>query len=172
MFDFSLGEMAVIGAVALVVLGPEKLPRVARAVGQWVGKAQRYVNDVKSDLNREMELSELRKLQEEVQDSAREIEHSMQGSLDTAQTHLSTQDTTSTDNSNNTSTDYTWQSTTHEDFVKPPPSLDELAEQVKALRQQFELSHVSRQPFKYAPRARASRRSTFVARNTHRHFQA
>ncbi|MCA3149124.1 MAG: twin-arginine translocase subunit TatB, partial [Burkholderiales bacterium] len=71
MFDFSLGEMAVIGAVALVVLGPEKLPRVARAVGQWVGKAQRYVNDVKSDLNREMELSELRKLQEQVQDSAR-----------------------------------------------------------------------------------------------------
>ncbi|MCA3155200.1 MAG: Sec-independent protein translocase subunit TatB [Burkholderiales bacterium] len=167
MFDFSLGEMAVIGAVALVVLGPEKLPRVARAVGQWVGKAQRYVNDVKSDLNREMELSELRKLQEQVQDSAREIEHSMQGSLDTAQSGLSDSDAVST-----ASQDYSWQSTTHEDFVKPPPSLDELAEQMKALRQQFELSHVSRPPFKYAPRARASRRSTSVARNTRRYFQA
>ena len=167
MFDFSLGEMAVIGAVALVVLGPEKLPQVARAVGQWVGKAQRYVNDVKSDLNREMELSELRKLQEQVQDSAREIEHSMQGSLDTAQSSLSDSDAGST-----ASQDYSWQSTTHEDFVKPPRSLDELAEQVKALRQQFELSPGSRTRFKYAPRARAGRHSQAVTRSVRRHFQA
>jgi sec-independent protein translocase protein TatB len=59
MLDFSFGELAVIGAVALVVLGPERLPKVARTVGDWVGKAQRYVNQVKTDINREMELSEL-----------------------------------------------------------------------------------------------------------------
>jgi len=65
MFDLSFGELAVIGTVALVVLGPERLPKVARTVGDWVGKAQRYVNQVKSDINREMELAELKKLQEE-----------------------------------------------------------------------------------------------------------
>ena len=65
MFDFSFGEIAVIGAVALVVLGPERLPKVARTVGDWVGKAQRYVNQVKGDINREMELAELKKLQED-----------------------------------------------------------------------------------------------------------
>jgi sec-independent protein translocase protein TatB len=64
MFDFSFGELALIGTVALVVLGPERLPKVARTVGEWVGKAQRYVSQVKSDINREMELTELKKLQE------------------------------------------------------------------------------------------------------------
>ena len=65
MFDFSFGELALIGTVALVVLGPERLPKVARTVGEWVGKAQRYVSQVKSDINREIELAELKKLQEE-----------------------------------------------------------------------------------------------------------
>jgi Tat protein translocase TatB subunit len=54
MFDFSFGELALIGTVALVVLGPERLPKVARTVGEWIGKAQRYVNQVKTDINREM----------------------------------------------------------------------------------------------------------------------
>ena len=65
MFDFSFGELAVIGAVALVVLGPERLPKVARTVGEWAGKAQRYVSQVKADINREMEVAELKKLQEQ-----------------------------------------------------------------------------------------------------------
>jgi sec-independent protein translocase protein TatB len=88
MFDFSFGELAVIGAVSLVVLGPEKLPVVARNVGQWLGKAQRYVNDVKADIQREGELAELRKFQEQVQQSAREIEGSMKQSLQTVQEQL------------------------------------------------------------------------------------
>ena len=62
MIDISFWEIAVIGVVALVVLGPERLPRVARQAGQWMGKLQRYVADVKSDLNRQMELDELRNL--------------------------------------------------------------------------------------------------------------
>ncbi len=74
MFDFSFGELAVIGTVALVVLGPERLPRVARTVGEWAGKAQRYVAQVKSDINREVELADLKKLQDEARDVARSIE--------------------------------------------------------------------------------------------------
>lgn len=74
MFDFGFSEMMVIAVVALVVLGPEKLPKVARQAGQWMGKLQRYVADVKSDINRQMELDELRKMQAELQDTARALE--------------------------------------------------------------------------------------------------
>ena len=78
MFDFSFSELALIGAVALVVLGPERLPKVARTVGEWAGKAQRYVAQVKADINREMEVAELKKLQEQARDMARSIETSVQ----------------------------------------------------------------------------------------------
>ena len=61
MFDFGFSELMVIGAVALVVLGPERLPMVARTAGEWLGKAQRLVQQVKSDIEREAELSELKK---------------------------------------------------------------------------------------------------------------
>lgn len=61
MFDFGFSELMVIGAVALVVLGPERLPTVARTAGEWLGKAQRLVQQVKSDIEREAELSELKK---------------------------------------------------------------------------------------------------------------
>ena len=70
MFDVGFSEMLVIGIVALVVIGPEKLPRVARTIGALLGRMQRYVNDVKADINREMELDELKKLQTTVQDAA------------------------------------------------------------------------------------------------------
>ena len=65
MFDFGFSELMVIGAVALVVLGPERLPTVARTAGEWLGKAQRLVQQVKSDIEREAELSELKKIQQE-----------------------------------------------------------------------------------------------------------
>ena len=73
MLDFSISELAVIAVVALVVIGPERLPKVARTVGTLLGRAQRYVNDVKAEVNREMELEELRKLQTQMQDAARGI---------------------------------------------------------------------------------------------------
>lgn len=66
--------MALIGAVALIVIGPEKLPRVARTVGTMLGKAQRYVADVKAEVNRSMELDELKKMKETVENAAREVE--------------------------------------------------------------------------------------------------
>ena len=69
--------MALIGAVALIVIGPEKLPRVARTVGTLLGKAQRYVNDVKAEVNRSMDLDELKKMKETVESAARDVETSV-----------------------------------------------------------------------------------------------
>jgi sec-independent protein translocase protein TatB len=75
--DLGLEKMIVIGAVALIVIGPEKMPRVARTVGTLLGKAQRYVNDVKAEVNRSMELEELRKMKETVESAARDVESSV-----------------------------------------------------------------------------------------------
>jgi sec-independent protein translocase protein TatB len=75
--DLGISKLALIGAVALIVIGPEKLPRVARTVGTLLGKAQRYVNDVKAEVNRSMDLDELRKMKDTVQDAARDVEHSI-----------------------------------------------------------------------------------------------
>src|SRR3569623_360018 len=69
--------MMVIGAVALSVIGPEKLPRVARTVGALIGKAQRYVADVKAEVNRSIELEELKKMKQEVETAARDVETSI-----------------------------------------------------------------------------------------------
>lgn len=90
MFDIGFSEMLLIGVVALVVIGPEKLPTVARTLGHLLGRAQRYVNDVKSDINREMQLEELKKLQSQMNQSVREIEQSVQQEVDTARASLDT----------------------------------------------------------------------------------
>ena len=78
MLDLGLSKMALIGAVALIVIGPEKLPRVARTVGTLLGKAQRYVADVKAEVNRSMDLEELKKMKETVETAARDVEQSVQ----------------------------------------------------------------------------------------------
>ena len=80
MIDLGISKMALIGAVALVVIGPEKLPRVARTVGALIGKAQRYVADVKAEVNRSMDLDELKKMRDTVEDAARNVENSIQTS--------------------------------------------------------------------------------------------
>ena len=80
MIDIGLSKMALIGAVALIVIGPEKLPRVARTVGTLLGKAQRYVSDVKAEVNRSMELDELKKMKESVESAARDVHNSIQTS--------------------------------------------------------------------------------------------
>lgn len=170
MLDFSFGEIVTIGTVALVVLGPERLPRVARTVGQWVGKAQRYVNDVKADIQREADVMELRKLQEQMTESARELENSVKQSLATIENEikpaLADADAALSDSSTHlpplhdgaapavASTpapydDYAAASgdflRTDGEFVKRPPTVEALAEQVARLEQAL------------ARRARASR---------------
>lgn len=74
MIDLGISKLALIGVVALVVIGPEKLPRVARTVGALLGKAQRYVADVKAEVNRTIELEELKRMKETVEKTAREVE--------------------------------------------------------------------------------------------------
>ncbi|AOW12282.1 preprotein translocase [Hydrogenophaga crassostreae] len=80
MIDLGISKLALIGAVALIVIGPEKLPRVARTVGALLGKAQRYVADVKAEVNRSMDLEELKKMKDSVESAARDVQSSVQES--------------------------------------------------------------------------------------------
>ncbi|MGQ0526217.1 MAG: Sec-independent protein translocase protein TatB [Betaproteobacteria bacterium] len=82
MFDIGFSELLIIAVVALLVIGPERLPKAARTLGHLFGRMQRYVNDVKADISREMELDELRKLQSSMQDAARSLENSVSREVD------------------------------------------------------------------------------------------
>jgi sec-independent protein translocase protein TatB len=85
MFDFGFTELMIIAVVGLVVIGPERLPKVAKQAGQWLGKLRRYVDDVKSDINRQMDLQELKNLQTQMTDAARDLETSMQTTVSQVQ---------------------------------------------------------------------------------------
>lgn len=88
MFDIGFSEILVIAVVALIVIGPERLPKVARTLGHLFGRMQRYVNDVKADISREMELDELRKLQASMQDAARSVEQSVNQEISATESEL------------------------------------------------------------------------------------
>ncbi len=77
MFDVGFSELIVIALVALIVIGPERLPRVARTLGALLGRAQRYVNDVKADIQREVDLDELKGIRSTFQDAAKSVEQSV-----------------------------------------------------------------------------------------------
>lgn len=79
MFDIGFSEMLVIGIVALVVIGPERLPKVARTAGALFGRMQRYVSDVKADINREIEASELKDLKKTMTEAASSFEQTVTG---------------------------------------------------------------------------------------------
>jgi sec-independent protein translocase protein TatB len=85
MFDIAFSEMLIIAVVALVVIGPERLPRVARTVGHLFGRLQRYVNDVKADINREIELDELRKFKNEFEQAAQSVQTEVTGEMQKVQ---------------------------------------------------------------------------------------
>ena len=84
MIDFGFDKLALIGAVALIVIGPEKLPKLARTVGHLFGKAQRYVADVKAEVNRSIELDELKKMKTDFEDAARNVQQSVQEEVNQA----------------------------------------------------------------------------------------
>jgi len=88
MFDIGFSELMVIGVVALIVIGPEKLPRMARTVGHLAGRLQRYVSDVKADINREIELDELRKMRDSMQEAASSFESTVQTEVHKTETEL------------------------------------------------------------------------------------
>ena len=84
MIDFGFDKIALIGAVALIVIGPEKLPKMARTVGHLFGKAQRYVADVKAEVNRSIELDELKKMKSQFEDAARDVEQTVRTEVNAA----------------------------------------------------------------------------------------
>ena len=88
MFDIGFTELLVIAVVALIVIGPERLPKVARTLGHLFGRMQRYVNDVKADITREMELEELKKMQASMEDAARSFQSSVQQEVNTAEKEM------------------------------------------------------------------------------------
>lgn len=88
MIDFGIDKLALIGAVALIVIGPERLPRVARTVGVLLGKAQRYVSQVQTEVNRSIELEELKKVKTGLEDAARNVEQSVSEGLHDANAAL------------------------------------------------------------------------------------
>src|SRR6266542_2415953 len=90
MIDLGIEKLMVIGAVALLVIGPEKLPRVARTVGTLLGKAQRYVADVKAEVNRSIELDELKKMKTEFEDAARNVQQTIHSEVSQAKSSFQT----------------------------------------------------------------------------------
>ena len=88
MFDIGFSELFVIMIVGLLVIGPERLPKVARTMGALFGRLQRYVNDVKADISREVELDELRKMKTEFEDAARSVETSVNEELRSTEDEL------------------------------------------------------------------------------------
>ena len=90
MIDFGFDKIALIGAVALIVIGPEKLPKVARTVGHLFGKAQRYVADVKAEVNRSIELDELKKMRTQFEDAARNVEETVRNEVNDAKSSFDT----------------------------------------------------------------------------------
>ena len=115
MIDFGFDKIALIGAVALIVIGPEKLPRVARTVGHLVGKAQRYVADVKAEVNRSIELEELKKMKTEFEDAARNVEQSVSKEI-----HQTTADLDQSWRGASTASDLPPDSGQHADLLPPP----------------------------------------------------
>ena len=88
MFDIGFTELMVIALVGLIVIGPERMPKVARTAGHLLGRLQRYVSDVKSDISREMQLEDLKKLQEQVKAQAGDLEQQVNEQMKTVETSL------------------------------------------------------------------------------------
>lgn len=88
MIDLGIAKLALIGVVALVVIGPERLPKVARMAGTLFGRAQRYINEVKSEVSREIELDELRKMQKDMQEAASSVEQTIAQNISELETDV------------------------------------------------------------------------------------
>lgn len=121
MIDIAFSKLAIIGVAALVFIGPEKLPKVARMAGSLFGRAQRYINEVKSEVSREIELDELRKMQKDMQDAASSIEQTVTENLSETETALNS--------SWNSGSDYG----AHNPLLEPPV-LDQLSVKAKDFR--------------------------------------
>jgi sec-independent protein translocase protein TatB len=169
MIDLGLSKIALIGVVALVVIGPEKLPRVARMAGSLFGRAQRYISDIKSEVSREIELDELRKMQQEMQDAANNVEQSISQNM--AQTEKDLSAAWGSEKSLDAS---------YNDPLREPPTPGQLATKAKDFRKK-KLSRTSGIPSWYKRQsghrsrvtsgaARVARYSPSSGRSTSRFF--
>lgn len=118
MIDFGFDKIALIGAVALIVIGPEKLPKVARTIGHLFGKAQRYVADVKAEVNRSIELDELKKMRSQFETAARDVENTVRNEVSSAQQSFENDWRDATGGIGNDSNGVL----TNEPLAPPPPS--------------------------------------------------
>jgi sec-independent protein translocase protein TatB len=165
MLDFSLGELMMIGAVALVVLGPERLPKVARAFGEMLGKAQRYVGQVRADFQREIELADIKRLQEEARQATAAIDSSVRDvatSLEQAAHPVSeaTGAGASADSAPLGAPVWStsgWGSHRFRTRARPGPSLTDLTEAVEQMRGRMPMPPGRIGRNRYAPRARVNR---------------
>jgi sec-independent protein translocase protein TatB len=118
MLDIGVTKLLIIGGIALVVIGPERLPKVARMAGTLLGRAQRYVSDVKAEVNRSIELEEINKMKAQFDDAARDIDRSVQDSMNQIGTGLD-----SGDDGSSSSSSSTWASDPYANGTgwEPPP---------------------------------------------------
>jgi len=127
MFDLGFSELLVIALVALVVIGPERLPRVARTMGHLAGRLQRYVADVKADINREVELDELRKMRDTMQSAASDMESSFKAEVDKTESELN-----AAAEGKPAETKVEPGRSVEADVSSPPPAAGSIAEKAKA----------------------------------------
>ena len=159
MFDFS--EILIIAGVALIVLGPERLPVAARTLGRWLGNLQNYVSQVRTDFDREFHLADLRRMGEEARDSARSVETALRGSVSGVQTQLAEARSQVMAPGEGNS----WSSgpppappTVFNRRYKPRPSIDDLNQEIERLKARLALPGAAPGARrKLAPRARINR---------------
>ncbi len=157
MLDFSFGELLTISIVALVVLGPERLPRVAHSIGTWLGKAQRYVSQVKADIDREIEASEFKRIRDEATQAARSFESTVRGTVSHLASDLQAA-TSASEPMGGTAAPDPFPGLALRRRYRPGPSIDQLAEEVARLKRQLALPDSrAGARHRYAPRARVNR---------------
>lgn len=134
MIDIAFSKLAIIGVAALVFIGPEKLPKVARMAGTLFGRVQRYIAEVKSEVSREMELDELRKMHQDVKEAASSFEQSVTSTISSTENAIHTSWSDLDELGNNP--------------LVEPPTPDQLSIKAKDFRKK-RLSHTSGIPSWY-----------------------
>ncbi len=155
-----LGEFLIIGVVALLVIPPQRLPQAARTVGQWIGRMQSYVAQMRADIDREFHLADLRRIGEDARAGARSVESAIQGAVSGVQSGLEQTRTDIAQAISGTS----WTGGPPEAPAsfprryRPRPTIDDLTQEIERLKRRLALpgaAPAARQ--KFAPRARVNR---------------
>jgi sec-independent protein translocase protein TatB len=154
------GEFLIIGVVALLVIPPQRLPQVARTVGQWIGRMQNYVAQMRTDIDRELHLADLRRIGEEARAGARSVETAFQGAVSGVQTEIeqARTDIARAIGGNSWTGGPPEAPTSFPRRYRPRPTIDDLTQEIERLKRQLALpgaAPAARQ--KFAPRARINR---------------